>query len=166
MRAEPLAPPHQLADALSFSLYLVKEGEDETNDENIQEYASDNQSDNVDYIQASEEPSACTPVYTETGEYTCAEYLISDREEDTQTVEIEKTEEQIEYDETLLQTLQTIEENQELIIQSQDETLAIEIYENIETKLDEIYDYISVAVGLYFIAWIISIFNSWRRSNK
>lgn len=165
MSAAPLVPRHHVAAALDITMYVFYEGEPENN-ESGEEYSTNYQSDNVDNIQASEEHTSCTPVYSESGEYTCAEYLIPNQNEETQTVEIEKTEEQLEYDETLLTTLQSIEENQETIIQSQDNTVALEIYENIETKLNDIYDYVSVAVGLYFIAWILSIFNTWRRSNK
>lgn len=145
-----------------YTIFLVREGDE---DENIQVDSTDNQSDSIDNLQNTEIDNACTPVYTETGEYTCAEYLVIENDL-TQTVEIEKTEEQIEYDENILSTLETIKENQETVIKSTDTTELIEIYEEINEQLQSLNSYLNIMLGLYFIAWIISTFNTWRRSNK
>ena len=142
---------------------MIREGEEYTN-ENNEKHSSDSELSNNDNLSNNEDVSACTPVYTEAGEYTCAEYLITLPE--TQTVEIEKTEEQIEYDENLLTTLQEMKTNQETLLLSNDESIALELYQSMDDKLNDIYNFVSLFVGLYFIGWIISTFNTWRRSNK
>ena len=142
---------------------MLREGEEFTN-ENNEEHSSDSELSDNDNISNDENVNACTPVYTEAGEYTCAEYLITLPE--TQTVEIEKTEEQQEYDENLLTTLQEMKTNQETLLLSNDESIALELYQSMDDKLNDIYNFVSLFVGLYFIGWIISTFNTWRRSNK
>ena len=159
MRGAPLVRPH----LLRKEKYMLREGEDITNENNTEQPA-DTELSNNDNISANEDANACTPVYTEAGEYTCAEYLVT--LPDTQTVEIEKTEEQLEYDETVLTTLQEMKTNQETLLQSNDETIALELYHSMDDKLNDIYNYVSIIVGLYFVGWIISTFNTWRRSNK
>lgn len=142
---------------------MLCEGEEFTN-ENNEEQSTNTELYNDNSVSIDENVNACTPVYTQAGEYTCAEYLVESPE--TQTVEIEKTEKQQEYDENVLNTLQEMKTNQETIIQSNDSNVALELYQSMDEKLNDIYNYISLFVGLYFIGWIISTFNTWRRSNK
>ena len=134
------------------------EGFNNENTENTELYYSDN-------IQNSTDNNYCTEVYDPvTYELTCAEYLIP-QEEKTEE-EIQKEEEEIEYKEELIETIKNIKNNQEELMKADETVTAIELYESMNEKLDSIYDYLSIFIGLYFIGWIFAQMNTWRRNNK
>lgn len=147
--------------------------------EEVNETAEDSEFDSVDSSEGYPYIDSCTLVYTENFEYVCAEDLLIAQypaledltaeemtEENIVQVELAKTEKDLEYQEQLLTSLNEISEQQEKLLQSSDASAALEVYEQINDRLDDIYEYVSIGIVLYIIAWVISVVNSYRRNIK
>lgn len=148
------------------------EGENENETTEAVESAPVDHTEDAPYI------DGCTLVYTESFEYVCAEDLIKETypeiaevtaeelTDETVTVRIEENEADQEYKDQILTQLTEVKEQQGKLLQSTDSSAALEVYEDINGKLDEIYNYVSVGVVLYLVAWIVSIMNTYRRNIK
>lgn len=145
----------------------------------VNETAESSESDFVDHTEDTSYIDGCTLVYTEDLQYVCAEDLLIAQypaledltteemtEENVMQIEVTKTEEDLEYQEQLLTSLNEISEQQEKLLQSSDASAALEVYEQINDKLGNIYEYVSIGIVLYIIAWVISVVNSYRRNIK
>lgn len=143
------------------TVFLLQEGEDQNEDTEFSE-----QRNQVD-TEYHEDSTECTLVYDENFQVVCAEDLIATTENDDPVkVTIEESEEKEMYNYTVLDTIQQIKDIEEKQLMSTDTVELMEIYTDIQNTLDSIFDYLNLFIGLFFIGWIFSQLNAWRRNNK
>lgn len=148
-----------------YTLSLINESEDIEENESSENTESDNKTD----TESVSDTPVCTYVFNENGEIVCAEDLVAIPEgskEKPFTVTINETEESAEYNATVLNTINAIQENTQEIVDSSDTTALMAIYEDIQVTLNDVYEYLGLFIGLYVIGWMFSQLNSWRRNNK
>ncbi len=156
----------------NMMIYLLIQEENtefftEENDEN--ESSEISQSDNETDSKPVTHSENCTYVYTEDFQYVCAEDLVSvtdGTKENPYSVEIVEDELKLVHDAQILDTIQSINENTTTLVNSTDTVELMAIYEDIQSTLNNVYDYLNLFVGLYFVGWIFAQLNSWRRNNK